>query len=110
MDDAAAWAADSGRDDQEGSWDGAGWTDEMGPGGMGAELDADFERPAEHVPQLHRAMSEAAADLEAVDDRLSTLFDRTEGPESGAAPRPAAVEERTLHPEFLADDAGCRCC
>ena len=43
----------------------------------------DLDRPPDHVPQLHRAMSEAAADLEAVDDRLSTLFERTEGPRTG---------------------------
>ena len=41
-------------------------------------------------------MSEAAEDLGAVEDRLSTLFERTEGP----GPRPASAQRSTLHPEF----------
>jgi hypothetical protein len=48
----------------------------------------DQERPArtggrprvpEHGPQLHRALAAATADIDAVEDRLSTLFERTEG-------------------------------
>jgi hypothetical protein len=98
MADAAEWGADSERDDQEGSWDGDAWTDEVRPGGSGA----DFGRSPDHVPQLHRAMSEAAEDLDAVEDRLSTLFDRTEGPGPGSPTRPASTQRSTLHPEFAA--------
>jgi hypothetical protein len=100
MADAAEWRADSKRDDQEGSWDGDAWTDEVRPGGSGAN----FGRSPDHVPQLHRAMSEAAEDLDAVEDRLSTLFDRTEGP----GPEPASAQRSTFHPEFVpaADSAG----
>jgi hypothetical protein len=98
MADAAEWGADSKRDDQEGSWDGDAWTDEVRPGGSGA----DFGRSPDHVPQLHRAMSEAAEDLDAVEDRLSMLFDRTEGPGPGSATRPASTQRSTLYPEFAA--------
>jgi hypothetical protein len=99
MADAAEWGAYSERDDQEDSWDGAARTAEMGP----AWADADLDRPPDHVPHLHRAMTEAAADLEAVDDRLSTLFDRTEEPRTDAGSRPAPDGQRTVHPEFVAD-------
>jgi hypothetical protein len=100
MADAAEWRADPERDDQESSWDGDTWTDEVRPGGSGAESGADFGRSPDHVPQLHRAMSEAAEDLDAVEDRLSTLFERTEGPGPSSATRPASTERSTLHPEF----------
>ena len=99
MADAAEWGADPERDDQEGSWSRDARTAETGSGWTGAGLD----RPPDHAPQLHRAMSEAAADLEAVDDRLSLLFDRTEGPGPVTAPRLAAVEQSTPHPEFATD-------
>jgi hypothetical protein len=36
-------------------------------------------RVPEHGPQLHKALAAATADLDAVEDRLSTLFERTEG-------------------------------
>jgi hypothetical protein len=76
MANAAGWEPDSQRDDLERYWDGSAWTDELRP----AENAVGLDRPPDHVPQLHRALSEAAADLEAVDDRLSTLFERTEDP------------------------------
>jgi hypothetical protein len=98
MADAAEWRADSERDDQEGSWGGDARTDEGQPGGLGAEFDS--VRPPDHVPQLHRAMSEAAEDLDAVEDRLSTLFDRDEGPGPNSATRAASAQRSSLHPEF----------
>jgi hypothetical protein len=98
MADAAEWRADSGRDDQERSWDGDAWTDKGQPGGLGAEFDS--VRSPDHVPQLHRAMSEAAEDLDAVEDRLSTLFDRDEGPGSDPATRAPSAQRSSLHPEF----------
>jgi hypothetical protein len=85
MADAAEWEAD-----QERSWG----ADEVGAG----DVDADLDRRPDHAPQLHRAMSEAAADLDAVDDRLSTLFDRTEGPARGE------VLRTTPAPEPVVDD------
>jgi hypothetical protein len=99
MADAAEWRADPGRDDQEGFWDRDAWTDEVRAGGTPG---FGSDRTAEHVPLLHRAMSEAAEDLDAVEDRLSTLFERTEGPGQGSEPRPASTQRSTLHPELAA--------
>jgi hypothetical protein len=98
MADAAEWRADPKGDDQEESWDGDAWTDEVQPGGSGA----DFGRSPDHVPQLHRAMSEAAEDLDAVEDRLSTLFERMEEPGPSSTTGPASTQRSTLHPEFAA--------
>jgi hypothetical protein len=96
MDDAAGWQSDPGlnpdADDRERSWDGVG--DDWAPEG----------RPPDHVPQLHRAMSEAAEDLGAVEDRLSTLFERTEDPGPGSAPRPASTQRSILDPELAVGD------
>ena len=99
MPDAAEWGPDPEPDIQERSWDRDTRTAETGPGWKGPDLD----RPPDHAPQLHRAMSEAAADLEAVDDRLSMLFDRTEEPRPATAPRRAAHQPNTVHPEFAAE-------
>jgi hypothetical protein len=58
----------------------------------------DRERPAgkgapprvpEHGPQLHRALAAATADIDAVEDRLSTLFERTEGARTQRSSRTA---------------------
>ena len=104
MADAAQWEADPEREDQQGSWDGDARADEVGPGGLD-DPGADFDRPPDHVPHLHRAMSEAAADLEAVDNRLSTLFDRTKGP-GGPTPRPESAQRSTLHAAFAPGGGG----
>jgi len=85
MVNAAGWQPDPQHHDQDRYWDGAAWTDEVRP----AEPGADLGRAPDHVPQLHRALSEAAADLDAVEDRLSTLFERTERPRSASGPGPA---------------------
>jgi len=90
MADAAQWEAD-----QERSWG----ADEVRPG----ETDVDLGRPPDHVPQLHKAMSEAAADLDAVEDRLSTLFDRTEGPGRGEGPRTTPAPVSTVDDDADAD-------
>jgi hypothetical protein len=71
-------------------WDGSLWTDQVRPAGSGGPV-ADDGAP-DHLPHLHRAMSAAAADLDAVDDRISTLFERTEGSRpAGTAPRVRSV-------------------
>ncbi len=95
MVNAAGWQPDPQHHDQDRYWDGAAWTDEVRP----AEPGGDLGGAPDHVPQLHRALSEAAADLDAVEDRLSTLFERTErpGPASGRGPAPA--RRTTLPPE-----------
>jgi hypothetical protein len=70
---------------QERSWDESSWTDRVRPAGSAGPAD---DGASDHVPQLHRAMSAAAADLDAVDDRISTLFERAEGSRpGGTAPR-----------------------
>ena len=88
MADTVGWRPDPGpgrdpyADDRDRSWDEDAdggvnaWADDVGLDGLGS----DFDRPPDHVPHLHRAMSEAAADLDAVEERLSTLFERTEDP------------------------------
>ena len=102
MDDGRGVAARPRARDQERYWDGSDWTRP----GRDQPARPDRVRPPDHVPQLHRAMSEAAEDLDAVEDRLSTLFERTEGP-AGSAPRPAPTSTA------LADGGGGsrrRCC
>ena len=66
-------------------WDGSLWTDRVRPAGSAGPAD----RAADHAPQLHRAMSAAADDLDAVDDQISSLFDRTEG----ERPRPVTTDD-----------------
>ena len=66
-----------------------------------ADQDVDLGRSPDHVPQLHKAMAEAAADLDAVEDRLSTLFERTEGPGRVEAPRTTSAPV-----SIVDDDAG----
>jgi hypothetical protein len=65
------------------------------------EPDLGQGRRPDHVPQLHRAMSEATADLDAVEDRLSTLFDRDGG--SGRHEAVTAREPRTAVPGGMAE-------
>ena len=45
-------------------------------------------RLPDHVPELQRALADATADIDEVEDRLSTLFERTDGapPRTDAAP------------------------
>jgi hypothetical protein len=63
-------------------------------------------RPPDHVPQLHRAMSEAADDLEAVEDRLSTLFERTDGTGPDSSRRTASPTGRPGDETGTVPDAG----
>jgi hypothetical protein len=82
MDDAAGWQPDPEREDQERYWNGSEWTDRVRPAGKARSLHL-----PEHVPELQRALAAATADIDAVEDRLSTLFDRTEGKtQPGSAP------------------------
>jgi len=89
---------------QERYWDGSLWSDRVRPAGSAGPAD----RAADHVPQLHRALSAAVDDLDAVDDQISTLFDRTEGErlrhrQAGMA-SPAAPDEDDDFIELFADD------
>ena len=112
MDDAAGWRQDPEREDQERYWSGSDWTERVRPAGK-----AGSPRLPEHVPELHRALAAATADIEVIEDRLSTLFDRTEGTRRpGSSPVPPSrdpdedeiielVEEEPIHEEF-ADSSG----
>jgi hypothetical protein len=91
MADAAGWQPDPEDADQELEryWSGSEWTDQVRPA-----LSVRPYGAPDHSPQLHRAMSAATADLDAVDDRISTLFDRADdAPVRGGrtAARAAAV-------------------
>jgi hypothetical protein len=81
MDNAAGWQPDPEREDQERYWSGSEWTDRVRPAGKARSLHL-----PEHVPELQRALAAATADIDAVEDRLSNLFDRTEGKSPGSVP------------------------
>ena len=70
-------------------WSGSTWTDRVRPAGKAGSLHV-----PEHVPHLHRALSAATADIDAVEDRLSVLFERTEGARTGSSPASAAAVSR----------------
>ncbi len=79
-----AWRPDPDQPGQERFWDGYEWTDQVRP-------DGSAPRPGhlpEHTPELQRALAAATADIDAMEDRLSMLFDRAEGREP-RPPRPA---------------------
>jgi hypothetical protein len=85
MDSGPGWLPDPEDENQERYWSGSAWTDRVSPAGKGRS----FHLP-EHVPELQRALAAATTDIEAVEERLSNLFDRAEGrpapPASSAAP------------------------
>ncbi len=68
-------------------WNGTAWTDRVRPAGR-----AGAPRLPEHVPDLQRALAASTADIDAVEERLSTMFDRTEG----RAVRPGPPAETPL--------------
>jgi hypothetical protein len=83
------WLPDPEQEGQERFWDGEAWTDEVRPDGS---EDTPLAHLPEHVPELQRALAAATADIDSVEDRLSTLFDRSEGaPGKDPRPRPARV-------------------
>ncbi len=75
MDKGPGWLPDPERADQERYWSGSDWTDRVRPAGKGR---SSLHLP-EHVPELQRALAAATADIDAVEDRLSAMFDRTAG-------------------------------
>ena len=58
---------------------------------------------SEHVPELQRALAAATADIDAVEDRLSTLFDRADSPAAASTTPIASVGQDTDDPD--GDDA-----
>ncbi len=98
MDSAPGWLPDPEREDQERYWNGSSWTDRVRPAGKGRS-----PHLPEHVPDLQRALAAATADIDAVEDRLSNLFDRAEGaPRSRARSLPPPQPVRPPEPD--ADD------
>jgi len=73
MDNGPGWLPDPEDGDRERYWNGSDWTDRVRPAGKGRSLHL-----PEHVPELQRALAAATADIDAVEDRLSTLFDRAD--------------------------------
>jgi hypothetical protein len=82
MANAPGWKQDPERHDQERYWSGSAWTDRVRPAGKAGSLHL-----PEHVPHLQRALSAATAGIDAVEDRLTTLFERSDGdPRPGSSP------------------------
>jgi hypothetical protein len=81
MDKGPGWLPDPEREGQERYWNGSDWTDRVRPAGKARSLHL-----PEHVPDLQRALAAATADIDAVEDRLSTLFDRGEGVQQPTSP------------------------
>ncbi len=88
------WFPDPEQEGQERFWDGEGWTDEVRPDGS---EDSHLDHLPEHVPELQRALAAATADIDSVEDRLSTLFDRSEAA-PGQTPRPRPPRTPRLVP------------
>jgi hypothetical protein len=74
MERGPGWLPDPEEEDQERYWSGSLWTDRVRPAGTGRSFQL-----AGHAPELQRALAAGTADIEAVEERLSNLFDRTAG-------------------------------
>jgi hypothetical protein len=92
MDKAPGWRPDPERVDRERYWDGSAWTEHVRDG---ESLDA--VRLPEHGHELHRAMAAATDDLDAVEARLLTMFERSGGTRQ-------AGPSRTTTPPLTRDD------
>ena len=73
MDDGTGWMPDPEHPDQERYWSGSTWTDRVRPATGLRSLHL-----PDHVPELQRALAAATADIDAVEARLSVLFDRSD--------------------------------
>ena len=98
MESGPGWLPDPEDGDRERYWNGSDWTDRVRPAGKARSL-----RLPEHVPELQRALAGATADIDEVEDRLSTLFDRADEPgeaadEADPAHRPG---RRTIRPASM---------
>ena len=97
MDDGPGWRPDPDGEAQERYWSGSAWTDRVRPAGRSRSMHL-----PEHVPELQRALAAATADIDEVEDRLSTLFERTDGAPPRATPRPSSAG---VQRDPLEDDA-----
>jgi Protein of unknown function (DUF2510) len=94
MANAPGWQPDPEHGDQERFWSGSAWTERVRPTASGGS-----SRAPGHGPQLHRALVAATADIDAVESRLSTLFER-----ATTDPRPAWSPPPVVPPD--GDDVG----
>ena len=86
----AGWFADPDVEGQERYYDGSEWTSET----RAADPDAPLAHLPEHTGELQRALAAATADIDDVEDRLGSLFDRAEqvGERGGRARKQVASE------------------
>jgi hypothetical protein len=70
----SGWFADPNVEGQERYFDGTEWTPDTRPTDPGAPV----SHLPEHTGELQRAMAAATSDIDEVEDRLGTLFDRAE--------------------------------
>ena len=93
MEHPAGWRRDRADERYERYWDGAAWTERVRP--AEAPVRRARARVPDHVPELHRALASATNDIDAVEDLLSALFERTD---AVRAPRAAARTSVTGSP------------
>jgi hypothetical protein len=109
-DEESGWLPDPDVEGQERFWDGTEWTDQVRPVEEEADFGGRLHLP-DHVPELQRALAAATADIDDVEARLSTLFDRGQGKRGarpgadagggeGAAAGDAARGGAPVHDEF----------
>lgn len=99
----SGWFADPDVEGQERYFDGSEWTSET----RAADADAPESHLPDHAGELQRALAAATGDIDDVEDRLGTLFDRAEqhGERGGRARQQAEAEAagRTAQGEAPAD-------
>lgn len=99
----AGWFADPDVEGQERYYDGSEWTSET----RSAEPDAPKSHLPDHAGELQRALAAATGDIDDVEDRLGSLFDRAEqqGQRGGRARKQAEEEAaaRAAQGRALAD-------
>jgi hypothetical protein len=101
MADAPGWKQDPERDDRERYWSGSNWTERVRPAGKAGSLHV-----PEHVPHLQRALSAATADIDAVEDRLSMLFERADGDRLPVSSSPPPIPSSRPFPTSARADPG----
>lgn len=107
--DESGWLMDPDVDGQERYFDGTEWTDQVRPVDDEPDFRGRLHLP-DHVPELQRALAAATADIDNVEARLSTLFDRGQGKwghgvAESAGARPAADRGRPIPEEFDGEDS-----
>lgn len=86
----SGWFADPDVEGQERYYDGSEWTSET----RSAEPDAPESHLPDHAGELQRALAAATSDIDDVEDRLGSLFDRAEqhGERGGRARKQSEAE------------------